>query len=59
MAGQGHLFGKKMKTQDSRKKNALLRRENPFSYVYIVIDNVLKDMTVSSMRQCWKSRGVF
>ena len=40
-----------MKTQDECK-NALLKTQSPFQYVYNVIDNVTKEMALSSMRQC-------
>ena len=41
-----------MKSQDDFKKNALLKTKSLFQYVYNLIDNVPKDMALSSMRQC-------
>ena len=46
-----------MRTQDECKK-ALLKTKSPFQHVYNVFDDVSKDMTLSSMRQCYNSMDV-
>ena len=49
-----------MKTQNECDKVHYSERKIRFNqYVYNVIDNMPKDMSFSSMRQCKKSRDVF
>ena len=42
-----------MKSQEECKESiALLKSKIPLHYVYYEFDNVLKDIALSSMRQC-------